>query len=104
MMSQTYKAIILTACIGMALPLQALAQRADRPTDLVAADLSIPEQVFIDCFANVRPDPDHNPSGARQQENKAVLLGCLQEANPSISNDKLDQVMDKYRPEGPIHG
>lgn len=101
---QTVKIIILTLCIGIALPLQAHAQKGDRPTDLIAADLGIPEQMFISCFADVRPDPDHTPSGARQRANKAVLLGCLQTENPAISNSMLDRVMDRYRPEGPMRG
>jgi hypothetical protein len=29
-------------------------------------------------------------------------LPCLQAENPSITNEKLDSVMDKYRPEGPM--
>lgn len=74
----------------------------ERPTDLIAADLEIPEAVFVACFEAVEPAQDHKPSGARQQRNKAVLLPCLQAANPEISNARLDEVMDRYRPEGPI--
>ncbi|MDG2340769.1 MAG: hypothetical protein P8L32_06195 [Paracoccaceae bacterium] len=76
--------------------------KGERPTDLIAADLDIPEEVFIECFSDVQPDPDKNPSGARQKMNKAVLLPCLQESNSAITNDLLDEVMDRYRPEGPI--
>ena len=72
-----------------------------RPTDQISADLGVTEEQFIACFWNVRPETNGKPSGAKQRENKAVLLPCLQEANPSITNAKLDQVMDKYRPEGP---
>ena len=74
----------------------------DRPTDLIAADLAIPEADFVACFAAVQPARDHSPSGARQRRNKSVLLPCLQAANPAISNARLDQVMDRYRPEGPM--
>ena len=74
----------------------------ERPTDLVAADLGVPEQVFIDCFSGVSPEASHDPSVAQQHANKAILLPCLQAENPSITNEKLDSVMDKYRPEGPI--
>ena len=74
----------------------------NRRTDLISADLNIPEQVFKDCFLDVQPDGDKAPSGDRQRMNKAVLLPCLRAANPEITNDLLDQVMDKYRPEGPI--
>jgi hypothetical protein len=76
----------------------------NRPTDLIAADLGIPEAVFVECFRNVNPDPDHDPSGATQRANKAILLPCLQKANPEITNDRLDTVMDHYRPEGAIRG
>lgn len=72
----------------------------DRPTDLIAIDLGIPEHVFIDCFSGVSPEPTHKPSGGQQRDNKAILLPCLQEKNPSITNERLDSVMDKYRPEG----
>lgn len=78
----------------------AFASPGDRPTDRIAADLGIPEETFIACFAHVRPDPAHAPSGATQRANKAVLLPCLQDANPAITNDALDTVMDRYRPEG----
>lgn len=73
-----------------------------RPTDLIAADLGVPEQVFIDCFSGVSPEASHDPSVAQQHANKAILLPCLQAENPSITNEKLDSVMDKYRPEGPM--
>jgi len=33
---------------------------------------------------------------------KSILLPSLQAANPAITNDMLDAMMDKYRPEGPI--
>ena len=74
----------------------------NRRTDLISADLNISEQVFKTCFLAVQPDGDKAPSGARQRMNKAVLLPCLQAANPEITNDMLDAVMDKYRPEGSI--
>ena len=74
----------------------------NRRTDLISADLNIPEQVFKDCFVDVQPAGDKNPSGERQRMNKAILLPCLQAANPEITNEMLDRVMDKYRPEGPI--
>ena len=72
----------------------------NRPTDKIAADLGIEEEVFITCFKPVRPEPDKYPSGAEQRANKALLLPCLQRANPAITNESLDRVMDRYRPEG----
>lgn len=72
----------------------------NRPTDRIAADLGIEEVVFIECFKPVKPEPGKYPTGAQQRANKAILLPCLQKANPAISNERLDIVMDKYRPEG----
>jgi hypothetical protein len=72
----------------------------NRPTDRIATDLGIEEAVFIECFKPVNPEPGKYPSGARQRANKAILLPCLQRANAAITNDRLDAVMDKYRPEG----
>jgi len=74
--------------------------RADpnRPTDKIAADLGVAEQVFIDCFYNVTPAQGFEPDGEYQRANKAILLPCLQAANPAITNDGLDAVMDRYRP------
>jgi hypothetical protein len=45
-------------------------------------------------------EANHDPSVTQQHANN-FLLPCLQAKNPSITNDKLDSVMDKYRPEGP---
>lgn len=75
-------------------------QDPNRPTDRIAADLGIEEDVFIECFKPVNPEPDKYPSGQEQRANKAILLPCLQKANPAISNERLDRVMDRYRPEG----
>ena len=74
----------------------------NRRTDLISAGLNISEEVFKTCFLDVQPDGDKQPSGTRQRMNKSILLPCLQAANPAITNDMLDAVMDKYRPEGPI--
>jgi hypothetical protein len=94
--------ILLIALTLAATSTAAQTRPGARPTDRIAADLGIPEATFISCFSNVHPDPGHNPTGARQQANKAVLLPCLQAANPEITNDRLDAVMDRYRPEGPM--
>lgn len=77
-------------------------ERGSRPTDLIAADLNVEEATFVACFQDVQPARDKNPSGARQRMNKAVLLPCLQADNPAITNSMLDEVMDRYRPEGPM--
>lgn len=75
-------------------------QDPNRPTGKIAADLGIEESVFIECFKPVNPEPGKYPNAAQQRANKALLLPCLQAANPSITNKKLDIVMDRYRPEG----
>lgn len=77
----------------------------NRPVAAIAADLDVTTQEFVDCFYNVNPAPKGTKaSGARERANKAILLPCLQDANPSITNAKLDSVMDKYRPEGRVAG
>lgn len=99
----TFAAIFLMGGLSLAtVATSETLDRGKRPTDKIAAYLNISEEVFIECFSNVRPDRNHNPSGAKQKANKAVLLPCLQAANPEISNRLLDDVMDRYRPEGPM--
>jgi hypothetical protein len=98
-----YSALVLLG--GMCLATVATSEtlkRGERPTDLIAADLNISESTFVACFENVQPDPNHDPSGERQRMNKSVLLPCLQAENPNITNRRLDDVMDRYRPEGPM--
>ncbi|MDO6728165.1 MAG: hypothetical protein ACRBBO_02920 [Cognatishimia sp.] len=100
-----YTAIILFGGLSLAtVATSETLQRGERPTDKIAADLNIPEQVFVTCFSDVQPARNHAPSGERQRMNKAVLLPCLQAENPTITNDMLDSVMDRYRPEGPMRG
>lgn len=73
-----------------------------RPTDKISRDLGVSADQFIACFNNVNPTPGGNrpESAERVRANKRVLLPCLQKANPNISNDMLDEVMDRYRPGG----
>ncbi len=73
-----------------------------RPVNDISRDLGITPEQFVACFNNVNP----TPGGARPESiervhmNKSVLLPCLQEANPAITNESLDSVMDRYRPGG----
>ncbi len=107
---KTVQTLIVAAMAGLiaAASVQAATMKRNdpkRPVAAIAADLDITTQQFVDCFANVNPAPKGTKaSGARERANKAILLPCLQDANPSITNAKLDSVMDKYRPEGRVAG
>ena len=72
-----------------------------RPVDKISRALNITKEQFRDCFRNVSPaQQGSRPTTERVHSNKAVLLSCLQKANPAITNDMLDTVMDRYRPGG----
>lgn len=73
-----------------------------RPVKEIARDLGVTPDQFVACFNNVNPTPggERPESAARVHANKSVLLPCLQAANPAITNDMLDTVMDRYRPGG----
>jgi len=79
-----------------------LANDPQRPVAAIAHDLGVTPEQFVACFNGVHPTPGggHPESAARVKGNKAVLLPCLQKANPAITNEKLDAVMDRYRPGG----
>ncbi|MEW7007234.1 MULTISPECIES: hypothetical protein [unclassified Lentilitoribacter] len=77
----------------------------NRPVGSIAADLGISTNQFVTCFHNVNPaSKGTKASRAREHANKDILLPCLQKANTSITNNRLDDVMDKYRPEGRVAG
>ncbi|CAF0982080.1 unnamed protein product [Adineta ricciae] len=70
-----------------------------RPVADIARDLGITADQFVACFNGVTPAPrGSKPTDDQVHANKQHLLSCLQQANPSITNEKLDAVMDKYRP------
>ena len=72
-----------------------------RPVQQISRDLNVSSEQFVSCFEGVRPaSQGERPSGERVHGNKAVLLACLQKANPGLTNDQLDTVMDRYRPGG----
>ena len=80
---------------------QVLRDDPKRPVAEISRDLGVQPSEFRACFANVSPAPaGERPSAERARSNKAKLLGCLQGANPKITNESLDAVMDKYRPGG----
>lgn len=109
MTSLKFKSLIAPICVMAVLAGSFSAQAAklrndpNRPTAKVSAELGVTQDQFIACFWDVNPEENGKPSGEKQRVNKAILLPCLQEANPSITNDLLDSVMDKNRPEGPIN-
>ena len=99
---KTAAALVTLVSLGALVPAAALAYTSHndldkRPVDAIAAELGVTGETFVACFYNVQPDGDFSPSGAQQRANKAILLPCLQKANPSITNDRLDTVMNKYR-------
>lgn len=72
-----------------------------RPVKEISHDLGVTQEQFVACFENVQPAPrGERPDPERVRANKAVLLPCLQKANPAITNESLDEVMDRYRPGG----
>jgi hypothetical protein len=78
-----------------------LANDPKRPVDKISRDLNIKPEQFVACFSNVKPAPQgQHPTSEETHANKAVLLPCLQKANPQITNAMLDEVMDRYRPGG----
>ncbi len=72
-----------------------------RPVDKISHDLKVKPDQFAACFSKVTPAREGSrPTPEQKRANKAVLLSCLKKANPEITNEKLDAVMDKYRPGG----
>lgn len=72
-----------------------------RPVDQISRGLGVTPDQFRVCFNDVNPAPQGSLPGSNQKHaNKQVLLSCLQRANPNITNNSLDAVMDQYRPGG----
>lgn len=81
---------------------QAVLDDPNRPVEAVAAELGVTPLQFATCFAGVTPARTASElNGQREQDNKAILLPCLQAINPDIDNARLDAVMDKYRGAAP---
>ena len=71
-----------------------------RPVALVAGELGVTPEQFRAAFKKVRPArPGERPTEARRQANRKVLSESL-----GVSPERLDAVMDKYRPEGRTDG
>lgn len=87
--------------VGVTALAQVMQDDPKRPVAEISRDLGVQPSEFRACFANVSPAPaGERPSAQRTRSNKAKLLACLQGANPKITNESLDAVMDKYRPGG----
>jgi hypothetical protein len=72
-----------------------------RPVDQISSGLGVTADQFRACFNHVTPAQKGSlPDANQKHANKQVLLSCLQKSNPSITNDSLDAVMDRYRPGG----
>jgi hypothetical protein len=81
---------------------EAVLNDPNRPAAAVAAELGITPLQFATCFAGVTPARTAMElNGRREQDNKAILLPCLQAINPDIDNARLDAVMNKYRGPAP---
>lgn len=96
-----FAALLLMSAPALADP-NVMDPQSKRPVKEIARDLGVTTEQFQKCFANVMPTPggDRPESGTRVQNNKNILLPCLQKANPTITNESLDTVMDRYRPGG----
>lgn len=94
--------VAITALSGSAFANPAfLPEDPKRPVNRISQDLNITKEQFTACFRNVAPAPQGTrPTAERVHSNKAILLSCLQKANAGITNDRLDEVMDRYRPGG----
>ena len=66
-----------------------------RPVTLIAAALGVKPDVFRQAFSNVKPARGGDPTPAREQANKKVLMDAL--GKHGISNDRLDMVSNYYR-------
>lgn len=68
-----------------------------RPVEAVAKELGVTPEQFREAFKLVTPAKrGTEPTDAQRKHNREVLSQAL-----GVSPEKLDQVMDKYRPEGP---
>ena len=67
-----------------------------RPVAKVAAEFGVTPEQFREAFKKVQPAPrGERPTEAQRQANRIALSKAL-----NVSPEKLDAVMDKYRPEG----
>ena len=71
-----------------------------RPVEQIAKELGVTLEKFREAFKKVNPAPrGEQPTEAQRQANRKTLSDEL-----GVSPEKLDAVMDKYRPEGRTSG
>lgn len=97
---------IMALLVGLAVPFSVTYAQASqdgdhgRPVEKVAKDLGVTLEQFREAFKKVTPAPRGElPTKAQREANRKVLSETL-----GVSPEKLDEVMDKYRPEGKTHG
>jgi hypothetical protein len=67
-----------------------------RPVELIARDLGVTAEQFREAFKKVQPAPiGQEPTPEQRQRNRKILSETLK-----VSPERLDEVMDKYRPGG----
>ncbi|HTI73168.1 MAG TPA: hypothetical protein VMF06_24550 [Candidatus Limnocylindria bacterium] len=67
-----------------------------RPVEKIAKDLGVTPEQFRTAFKKVHPAPrGERPTEAQREANRQTLSKAL-----GVAPEKLDAVMDKYRPEG----
>lgn len=92
-----FKLIIRLLCTIFILPALCCADNASEREYIREDDPEISEALgigtvqFEDCF--------YNTNAQGQYYKQSDLLPCLQQYNPSITGDQLNQVLDQYRPE-----
>ncbi len=102
-----FRGLVAAALIALAAATPALAQQkpppppqeGNRPVEAIARELDVTPEQFRAAFAKVTPAPKgQRPTPEQRARNRQILSQAL-----GVSPEKLDQVMDKYRPEGPRH-
>ena len=99
------RSLILSASLiihAQAVQAQAILKNdPNRPVAAISHDLGITSDQFVTCFNDVHPAAQGtHPTDTKVHTNKAHLLACLRGYNRAITNESLDQVMDRYRPGG----
>jgi hypothetical protein len=78
---------------------------AQRLVMAASHDLGVSPWHFAGCFREARAAvPAGADASAREQARDAVLLPCLQKANPAITAETLTATIARYRPQPPATG